>query len=387
MKPFSPGRNAVVPALVVLALLLPSAPLRADFAFRQKNLVSDLPGLAAHTDSHLVNPWGISSGPTSPFWVSDADAGVSTLYNSSGNPIPLVVAIPNPAGGAASPTGQVFNSGTGFNGDRFIFATEQGSIAGWRGPLGTTAETLHDQTGSGASYKGIAIGDVGGNTYLYAADFGRGIIDVVPSTGAPALPGTFTDPGLPAGYSPFNVQNVGDSLYVTYAKVEEGGDEEEAGAGLGFVDKYDLNGNFLMRVASNGVLNAPWAVTMAPDTFGQFGGKLLVGNFGDGTINAFDPTSGDLLGSLKDEHGNPLVIEGLWGLKFGNGGAGGKLGTLYFAAGIDEEAHGLFGSLAPVPEASTTGIAAAAGLLALCAIGQVRRRRQARALATTLVGA
>ncbi|ACB76314.1 protein of unknown function DUF1555 [Opitutus terrae PB90-1] len=357
---------------------LGSATLSAQVDYRQANLVSDIPGLARHTDANLVNPWGISSGPTTPFWVSDADAGVSTLYNTEGQRIPLVVSIPKPGGGSAAPTGQVFNSSTAFNGNRFLFATEDGTIAGWRGALGTTAETLVDHTGDGASYKGLAIGATGGNDYLYAANFTQGRIDVVPATGAPALPGTFTDPTLPAGYAPFNIQNVGGSLFVSYAKVNEEGDEEEAGAGLGFVNRFDLNGNLVGRFASNGVLNAPWAVTMAPESFGPFGGDILVGNFGDGTINAFDPVTGDLLGTLKDSDGNPLVIEGLWGLQFGNGGLGGKTNTLYFAAGIDDETHGLFGSITPVPEPSTYAAFAALGLVACVAW---RRRRQAHAAA------
>lgn len=373
MKQHRFGRLPLASGALALCLQLPLAHAQLDY--RQTNLVSDLPGMARHTDSNLVNPWGIASSTSSPLWVSNADAGVATVYNGSGTKLPLTVSIPNPFGGAGSPTGQVFNSnGAAYNGDRFIFATEEGTIAGWRGGLGTSAETLAIGA-SGSSYKGLAIADVGSTTYLYAANFGKGTVDVFNAPGSSVnLTGSFTDPNLPSGYSPFNVQNVGGSLFVSFAKTSDEPGEEQAGAGLGFVDKFDLNGNLLMRVASNGVLNAPWAVTQAPGNFGKFSGSLLVGNFGDGTINAFDMTTGDLIGSLKDSQGNPLVIEGLWGLRFGNGGAGGNTNTLYFAAGIDDEAHGLFGSITPVPEPTTTGVVAALGLIGYCAL-RLRRRK------------
>ena len=373
VKLYRPIKLRHAPSLAFLALALAFQPLEAQLNYRQKNLVSDLPGLAAHHDSNLVNPWGVSSSASSPFWVSNAGTGTSTLYNSAGTPLPLVVTVPG------VPTGQLFNTTTSFNSDSFIFASATGSIAGWRGALGTTAETLF--TGAaGSSFLGVALGTIGSNNYLYAANFAQKSIAVFPGTGSPALTGNFTDPNLPSDYSPFNIQNVGGSLFVAYSKLGDDGDEVK-GAGNGFVDKYDLNGNFLQRIASNGVLNAPWAVTLAPQSFGQFGGDLLVGNFGDGTINAFDPTTGDLLGTLKDDHGQPLVNSGLWGLRFGNGGSGGDPNTLYFAAGIDDEQHGLFGSFTPVPEAATTGVCAALALVGLCALAHHRRRKTSAAAA------
>ena len=357
------------------ALATASPALRAADAYRQTNLVSDIPGLAAHTDPHLVNPWGISEGPATPFWVSNAGTGTSTLYNSTGTAIPLVVNIPGPGGSVPGvPTGQVFNSNVAaFNGDRFLFASATGTIAGWRGPLGTTAETLVNNSAAGAAYLGLAIAHSGTDTTLYAADFARNRVDAFTGSGATAsLSGNFSDPNLPSGYAPFNIQNVGGTLFVAYAK--QAGDEEQPGPGLGFVNKFDLNGNLIGRFASNGVLNAPWAVTQAPESFGQFGGDILVGNFGDGTIHAFDPVSGDLVGTLKDAQGNPLINEGLWGLQFGNGAAGGDANKLYFAAGIDDERHGLFGSFTPVPEPSTYALAGIALLGIRLALRQRRRQ-------------
>jgi uncharacterized protein (TIGR03118 family) len=267
----------------------------------------------------------------------------------------------------------VFNSSTSFNGDSFLFSTARGTIAGWRGALGTNAELL--VTVPGAVYLGLAIGAVGPSTYLYANDFANNRIDVFKDNGTiTSLAGTFLDPTLPAGYSPFNIQNIGNSLFVTYALVGADG-LDVPGAGHGFVDKFDLNGNFLTRLASNGVLNSPWGVALAPSSFGEFAGDLLIGNFGDGTINSFDASTGAFQGTLKDDNGNPIVNEGLWALQFGNGGNGGSRDSLYFTAGIDHETHGLFGSITPVPEPATTGAFAALGLVGLCAFARLRRKK------------
>jgi uncharacterized protein (TIGR03118 family) len=316
--------------------------------------------------SGLVNAWGISNGGTGPFWVSSNGTGVSQLYsvnpsNDATTKLGLTVVIP----GDGSVTGQVSNSTSAFNGDRFLFVNEDGTISGWRGALGTIAERF--QVASDAVYKGVALATIGGNTYLYAANFHSGAIDVLKGTpGAPNLTGNFTDPNLGAGYAPFNIQLLGDKLYVTYA-LQGTGKDEKAGPGLGIVDVFDTQGNLISRVASpGGPLNAPWGLAIAPSSFGSFAGDLLVGNFGDGTINAFDLSKNSFVGPLPGPDGKPLVIDGLWGLIPGNGGQGGSTDRIYFAAGPGDESHGLFGSISSVPEPSTVllGLIAIAGLAA-----------------------
>ncbi len=347
------GKICTVACLVLFLALsfMPCSALAGGYV--QTNLVSDGFVPANFTDPNLVNPWGISSSATSPFWVSNNGTGVATLYDGAGQPFPvaspLVVTIPRPGGGAATPTGQVFNGTTAFNGDLFIFATEDGTIAGWRGALGTTAELLVDNSAAGAVYKGLALGIVAGHSYLYAADFHNATIDVFRGdAGAPFLPGNFTDPNLPAGYAPFNIQNLGGSLFVTYALQDAAKHDDVPGPGHGYVDIFDLNGNLQRRLISQGQLNSPWGLALAPAKFGTFSNALLMANFGDGTINAFDPLTGNLLGTVKDSRGNPIVIDGLWSLIFGNGGNGGNPNKLYFTAGPGGELHGLFGSLTPV---------------------------------------
>ena len=347
-------------AAMVLFVVQPAAA-----QYQEHNLVSDLPGIADNQDPNLVNPWGISSSPTSPFWVSDNGTGLATLYNGAGQPFPvgspLVVTVPPPSGGAppSAPTGQVFASGLGFNlvGQGtpavFIFATEDGTISGWAG--GTAAVLKVDNSPSGAVYKGLATGNVGTSNFLYATNFNAGRIDVFDTSFAPkTLGGSFTDPNLPAGFAPFNIQNVNGNLFVTYAKQDAAKHDDVAGPGNGLVDVYDTNGNLLKRLITQGALNSPWGLALSPASFGSFGNDLLVGNFGDGTINAFDPVTGAFLGTLKDINNNPIVDEGLWGLRFGNGANGLDPNSLYFTAGIpgpdDIEDHGLFGSIRAIPE-------------------------------------
>jgi uncharacterized protein (TIGR03118 family) len=338
-------------AILFLALTAGAA------GYVQNNLVSDIPG-ADNTDVHLVNPWGIASSPTSPFWVSDNKTGVATLYNTSGTTQALIVTIPPSLGGTSpsAPTGIVFNGTAVFEVQpgspaRFIFATEDGTISGWNPDVNSAAAILKvDNSAAGAVYTGLAIGP----SFLYASNFSQGIIDVFNSNFGPTtLVGSFTDPNLPSGYAPFNVQNIGGNLFVTYALQDATKHSDVAGPGNGFVDVFDTNGNFLRRLISEAQLNSPWGVALAPGQFGQFSNALLVANFGDGKINAFDPSTGDFLGTLTDGSGKPIVIDSLRGLIFGNGGTGGDPNTLYFSAGLGGGQHGLFGSLAPVPVPST----------------------------------
>ena len=343
--------------------------LTVGASYIQHNLVSDLPGLADHTDTNLLNPWGISFSSSSPFWISDNHSGLSTLYNSSGTPQTLVVTIPPPTGGTApsGPTGTIFNNTTNFivsgtTPARFIFATEDGTIAAWAS--GTNAVLKVDNSTGGAVYKGLAIATASGSPYLYAADFHNGRIDVFGGDFRPSTIGSaFSDPTIPSGYAPFNVQQIGGVLFVTYALQGTGAHDDAPGPGHGYVDVFDTGGHLLRRLASAGVLNSPWGLAQAPAGFGGFAGALLVGNFGDGRINAFDPVTGVWRGTINDANGLPLSIDGLWALAFGNGGNGGDSHTLYFTAGRNGENDGLFGSLVPVSPVFTTatdkGLAAA----------------------------
>jgi uncharacterized protein (TIGR03118 family) len=329
----------------------------ASVGFVQRNLVSDITGTATTTDSNLVNPWGIAFSATSPFWISDNHTGLATLYNGAGQTQSLVVTIPPPPGTPppAAPTGVVFNGGSSFLSDRFIFATEDGTIAGWQG--GTNA-SLRAIPSTASVYKGIAIDNNGTANFLYAANFFGGKVDVFDSSYQPAtLPGAFTDPNLPSGFAPFNIQNFGGLLYVTYAKQDADKHDDVAGPGNGFVDVFDANGNLVKRLITGGPLNSPWGMAIAPASFDGFGNDLLVGNFGNGEIHAFDPVTGFFLGTISDPNSNPISNPGLWGLTFGNGGSGGSRDTLFFTAGIpgggEVEDHGLFGSIDPAPEPAT----------------------------------
>jgi len=343
----------------------------ANSAYRQTNLVSDIPGLALHTDPNLRNSWGTSTGPGLPIWVSDNATGAATLYDGQGNPQPgpgthqLVVTIPAPPsagpGAVGTPDGTVFNpTPDGFvvskNGvsapARFLFATEDGIIAGWNQAVDLThavmavdRSTATDQAGDhGAVYKGLALVSTPAGKFLYATNFRFGTIEVFDSNFRQV--NSFTDPTVPAGFAPFGIHNIGGNLYVTFAKQNAAKHDDDAGPGNGFVDVFAPNGTLLQRLASQDRLNSPWAVTLAPATFGAFGGDILVGNFGDGRINAFNPTTGQFLGQLRT-HGGPITISGLWGLRFPAGSLNVTPGALYFTAGPNHEADGLLGDIVP----------------------------------------
>jgi uncharacterized protein (TIGR03118 family) len=286
-----------------------------------------------------------------------------------------------PPAGAGNPTGQVFNgqAATGaFNKDFFLFVSEDGTISGWRGALGTTAEILQSPSTANV-YKGTTLDTTGGHSYLLSANFRAGTIDVLKGdAAAPDLAGKFVDPNTPAGYAPFDVQKLGNTIYVTYAVQDSTKHDDVAGAGNGIVSAFRLDGTLLGRVGSNGMLNSPWGLAIAPGSFGSIAGDLLVGNFGDGHINIFspDPTMPAFLGQLNDHNGQPLAIDGLWGLTPGNDGSAGNSHSIYFSAGANGEADGLFGVIS-VPEPSS----AVLGLIALGLVAARRRWTSRRRLA------
>lgn len=342
----------------LLPIIVANAQTGAN-VYTQHNLISNVPGIADVTDPNLVDPWGLSFSAGSPFWVSNHGKGNTTVYSDASSAAitvsSTVVTIPSGAGGPSpsTPTGQVQNSTSGFllaNGNKasFIFVTEDGTVSAWNG--GATATVMIDNSAAGAVYKGMAIGNSAGGPTLYLANFNSGKIDVLDTNFKPTtLAGSFTDPNLPAGFAPFNAWQVNGSLYVTYAKQDAQKKNDVAGAGNGVVDIFDFNGNMLQRLTSAGPLNSPWGVAVAGGNFGALSNSVLVGNFGDGKINAFDPKTGNLIGTMQDATGAPISIQGLWALVFGNGASGGDARYLYFTAGIINAGAqaGLLGSLAP----------------------------------------
>lgn len=364
-SPFRSWRMALLTVALLLGMFF-SFGLSTDHAqaaskheneggYQQTNLISDLPGLAQQTDPNLVNPWGIVAGPTTPFWISDNNAGVSTLYTGQGQPVPLVVSIPAaPGNSAGTPTGVVFNGQDEFHVSKngttgaslFIFASEDGIISGWNPQVDPTHAIVAVNNSSSAVYKGLTLVRTSRGDFLYAANIHAGTIDVFDQSFAPVhFFGNFIDRHLPQGYAPFNIASLNGLLYVSYAKQNAQKDGDVAGEGHGIIDVFDVFGDFLFRLVSHGRLNSPWGMAMAPANFGAFSRDLLVGNFGNGHINVYDPFTGHFEGELKNQQGEPIVIDHLWGLTFGNGNKAGPTNTLFFTAGIDDEAHGLFGTI------------------------------------------
>jgi uncharacterized protein (TIGR03118 family) len=384
------ARFLVVPTLLAITVQVAFAagpgspsPARPDddrrsaTRYQQTNLVADTAGVARFTDTNLVNAWGIAESPTSPFWINDNGAGVATLYDTSGQCQPLVVIVPapgnasrsapmpcpttptNPSGTLSAPTGIVFNGTTDFvvsqggnsGASAFIFTTEDGTISGWNPTVNRNSAILTvDNSASGAVYKGLALGSNASGNFLFATNFHDSRVDVFDGAFHQVhWIRAFVDPAIPDGFAPFGIANLGGNLYVTYAKQNAAKHDDVAGPGNGFVDVFSTNGRLLRRLVRRGALDSPWGLAVAPAGFGSESNRLLVGNFGDGRIHSYDLRSGELEGALAGSDGQPLAIDGLWALHFGNGARGGLANTLYFTAGPGGEQHGLFGSLSPLP--------------------------------------
>jgi uncharacterized protein (TIGR03118 family) len=356
-------------ALVAMALVAPLIIQASEVGYRQINLASDIPNLARQTNPNLTNPWGITFAPEGPFWISDNGTGVASVLKGNGQPFPnptspLVVTVPPPAGATstAAPTGVVFNGTSGFvvseagksGPASFIFATEDGTISGWNAKVDATHAILavdRSAVGAGAVYKGLAIGSHDDRHFIYATNFRFGTVEMFDAKFH--LVTSFTDATLASDcplpdqcFAPFGIRNVEGKLFVTYALQKPGKHDDQEGPGNGFVVVFSTAGKLLGRFASRGTLNSPWGLALAPADFGPFSNDLLIGNFGDGRINAFDLRTGAFRGQLADERGGPIAIDGLWGLTFGNGDSAGDTNELFFTAGINGEGNGLFGKIA-----------------------------------------
>jgi uncharacterized protein (TIGR03118 family) len=337
-------------------------------SFKQTNLVSDTPGLAANTDPKLINPWGIAYIPGQAFWIADNNSGFSTLYNQAGvNAGNFAVPAPPGDGNPATPTGIVANvAGTGFNVNGrpavFIFDSEDGTISAWNGVDPVT--TMVDNSVAGAVYKGLALVNLGqGGSFLLAANFNSGKVDVFDTNFRTAhLTGDLTDPQIPNTYAPFGIHIVNHEIFITYALQDQAKHDPVHQAGAGYVDIFDLNGGFMSRLASQGNLNAPWGVVIPPAGFGPFAGKVLVGEFGNGVIDVYDLGTGNLVDQMKDSTGAVITNASLWDMVFGGGGSSGDPNTLYITAGLANEQHGLFAAITPnaaaPPATADFGIAA-----------------------------
>ncbi len=365
--------TAALVAGVTLSILfvIGDTPAAASRGYVQHNLLSDNTTkiTADHQDTTLLNSWGIAFFPGGPFWINDNGSGIAALYLGDGTGFAgadpaLAVTVPTPAGGTppSAPTGIVANTSSAFKlksnstSALFIFDTEDGTVSAWNGGLGipATAELEVDNStetcsngATGAVYKGLALGANATGVFLYATNFRCATIDVFDGTFKPAtLSGNFEDSEIPEGFAPFGIANVLGSLVVTYAKQNEQKHDDVAGPGNGFVDVFDTDGNLIQRLVQRGHLNSPWGIALAPFNFGELSGQLLIGNFGDGKIDAYNPISGHFVDQVEDAHGKAITIDGVWSLIFG-GAAASEPGTLYFTAGPNGETDGLFGKLSP----------------------------------------
>jgi len=349
-----------------------------DSGYKQTNLISDIPGNAQITDPNLVNSWGLARSQRGQWFVADNGMGIATTYKGNGKIriLPLKITIPAIDGNSASsPTGIVFNSGNDFNignvavvypmgnvandhidsniGNvannvpaEYIFVTEDGTISGWNRKVDPNNAIQKVDNSPGAVYKGVTIAKNGDQNLLYVANFRGGSVDVFDTNfgNANMAVDSFKDDNIPAGFAPFNVQNINGKIYVSYAQQDDAKHDNLDGPGLGYVDVFNPDGTLDKRLEHGSWMNAPWGITMAPNNFGKASNKILIGNFGSGNIAAFDPLTGEFKGLLADSKGL-ITIDGLWGIKFGNGGLAGPKNTLFFTAGIDGEAHGLFGTI------------------------------------------
>jgi uncharacterized protein (TIGR03118 family) len=328
--------------------------------YKQTNLVSDMPGVAAVTDPNLVNAWGMSRSSGSPWWISDNGPGLTTLYNGAGAIQSLVVTIPGADGGGGTPTGQVFNGTNDFqltpgNPARFIFVTEDGTVSGWNPAVNATVAQIKVNTHSASVFKGMALATAGtasgvNANYLYVADFRKGRVNVYDANFHRAHLGddAFEDESIPRGFAPFNVQNIGGNLYVAFAQQDSAKHDEVDGAGLGYVDVFSPGGRLLHRLQHGKWFNAPWGMAQAPTDFGANSHNILVGQFGSGQILVFDPVTGQFKGPLYDATNTPITIDGLWGIAFGGGTTSGPSNTLFFTAGPNGEQDGLFGTITAI---------------------------------------
>jgi uncharacterized protein (TIGR03118 family) len=370
-------RIARIVSIAFLGLFWLATTLSAQQHYQRTNLVSDIPGMAAVTDPNLVNPWGMSRGSGSPWWISDNQPGVATLYTGNGGAAPLgqpcpagtstnCVVVPTGDSGSTpmgTPTGQVFNGTSSFqltsnNPARFIFVTEEGTISGWNPAVSSPSAVIKVNTHSASVFKGVALATVttssGGTAdFLYVADFRKRRIAVYDTNFNRVSLGenAFHDEDLPNGFAPFNVQNIGGNLYVAFALRDSAKHDEVDGPGLGYVDVFSSSGRLLRRLEHGQWLNAPWGITQASSDFGAYSHDILVGQFGSGWILVFDPVTGRFKGTLNDISNNPINIDGLWDIAFGSGTTSGPATTLYFTAGPEHEHHGLFGTITAIENA------------------------------------